>query len=103
MKRSRFAGSARSLPTAVGPGQSERPPGWSDMSVVEVAAHCGSMAARLEEGVAEYEIDHGRPPRHHMELDLPIAYYGSDFHGIVIDAAGRPLVVPVPGGACDLE
>jgi hypothetical protein len=38
-----------------------------------------------------------------MELDLPLAYYGaSDFHGIVTDADGRPVVVPVPGGACDL-
>ena len=92
------------LPMVVGhPRQSERPPGWSDMSEAEVAAHCESMAHRLEEGVARYESDHGRPPRHHMELNLPTAYYGaSDFHGIAIDAGGRPMVVPVPGGACDL-
>ena len=92
------------LPMVVGlSGQSDRPSGWSDMSDVEVAAHCESIARRFEEGVAEFEVDRGRPPRHHMELDLPIAYYGaSDFHGIVIDAAGRPIVVPVPGGGCDL-
>ena len=92
------------LPMVIGfPGRSERPPGWSEMSDEEVAAHCESMAHRFGEGVAEYEAEYGRPPRHHMELDLPIDYYGtSDFHGIVIDAAGRPMVVPVPGGACDL-
>lgn len=93
------------LPMVIGfPGRSDRPPGWSDMSDVEVMAHCESMARRLEAGVAEYEAESGRPPRHHMELDLPIAYYGAtDFHGIVIDSSGRPLVVPVPGGACDLD
>ena len=93
------------LPMVVGlPGQSERPPGWSDMSEVEVVAHCESMARRFEEGVAEYRAQYGRLPRHHMELDLPIEYYGtSDFHGLVTDAAGRPMVMPVPGGACDLD
>ena len=92
------------LPMVVGlPGASDRPPGWSDMSDAAVADHCGSMASRLEEGLVEYQSDHGRPPRHHMELDLPIEYYGaSDFHGIVAGTDGMPIVVPVPGGACDL-
>ena len=93
------------LPMVVGfPGRSEFPLGWADMSEMEVVAHCESMARGLEEGVAEYQADHGRPPRHQMELDLPTVYYGtSDFHGIVTDEAGRPMVVPVPGGACDLD
>ena len=91
------------LPIVVGrPEQSQRPPGWADMSDLEVTAHCDSMADRLAQGVAEHEADRGREPRHHMELDLPIAYYGtSDFHGITVDADGGARVVPVPGGACD--
>lgn len=91
------------LPMVIGPPrQSQRPSGWSGMTDEEVADHCDWIASRFEEGVVQYEIDHGRPPRHHMELDLPIAYYGeSDFHGLVLDEEGRPRVVPVPGGACD--
>ncbi len=93
------------LPMIVGlPGQSDRPSGWADMSDVEVADHCESMRRRFEEGVVQYEIDDGRPPRHHMELDLPITYYGqSDYFGLLLDEGGRPHVVPVPGGACDLS
>ena len=92
------------LPMVIGfPGQSDRPSGWAEMSDSEVADHCASMAQRFEEGVAQFEADYGRPPRHQMEMDLPIAYYGTDdWHGIVTDAEGRPQVVPVPGGGCDL-
>jgi hypothetical protein len=92
------------LPMVVGfPGQSDRPSGWADMSDAEVADHCASMARRFEEDVAAFEADYGRPPRHHMEMDLPVAYYGTDdWHGIATDADGRPQVVPVPGGGCDL-
>ena len=92
------------LPLVIGfPGQSERPSSWADMSEAEVAEHCASMARRFEEGIAEFEAEHGRPPRHQMEMDLPIAYYGTnDFHGIATDADGRPRILPVPGGGCDI-
>lgn len=92
------------LPLVAGyPGQSDRPPGWSRMSDAEVADHCASMAERFERGIAEFEADYGRPPRHQLEMDLPIAYYGtSDFYGLGTDSEGRPTVVPVLGGACDL-
>lgn len=92
------------LPLVAGfPGQSDRPPGWADLSDAEIADHCAAMAQRFESGVAEFEADHGRPPRHQLEMELPSAYYGTtDFHGLETAADGRPMVVPVPGGACDL-
>ena len=92
------------LPLTIGfLGHADRPSGWASMSDAEVAEHCASMARRFEDGIAQFEAEHGRPPRHQMEMDLPIHYYGaSDFHGISIDAEGKPQVVPVPGGACDV-
>lgn len=92
------------LPLVIGPpGRSDRPSGWAGMSDTEVREHCVRMKARLEAGLAEFEEDVGRPPRHETEMDLPGAYYGAnDFFGLEAESGGRPRVVAVPGGACDL-
>ncbi len=91
------------LPPVVGPpGTSDPPIAWSDLTVDEVATRCGDSADRLASAVSEYVSTVGRQPRHQIEIEAVLPYTSSDFHGVELDDADRPVIAPVPGGACDL-
>ncbi len=92
------------LPPVVGlPGTSDKPSGWDDLTEEQVVEHCAGIARGVEEGIAEFVEVHGRQPRHQIEMEPMLELFvSSDWHGVTLDADGQAIVVPVPGGGCDL-
>lgn len=91
------------LPLVVGlPGVSDTPIGWRDLTDDEVSASCRDTEQRVATAIDEYVATVGRQPRHQIEMEpaLPL-FASSDFHGVEL-VDGVAVVVPVPGGACDL-